>query len=440
MIWIILFLATLLRTVNLNQSLWLDEAAQVLMSQKSLYSIILERSGDFHPPLSYILYHYWMMFGTSEIWLRLLPIIFGVSTVFIIYKLSQKLFSEKIALISATLLATAPYHIYYSEEIRMYSMVAFLASLSMYFLIINRRIGYVLATSALLYTHYMGVFLVISQLLYKRNWQNLTLVSLLYLPWLPFLWNQLVSGVNANQYLPGWGKLLSLDPVKTLPLTFIKFGIGRINFDNLYVYGIVAVVVLTFIGWLLFKAFKGKETQLIWFWLVVPIITAWLISFIIPMNQPFRLLFVLPAFYILLSVGILELGKYWRLGLLGIICISVFGLLVYWINPKFQREDWRTATRNIPTNAIFAWPQPFDPYIWYGGEGMGVVKYFPASQNEVTENLKNAKLGKVVYFFEYLQGLTDPQKIIQQELARLGYQLKETRDFRGVGFVDLYQR
>ena len=440
MIWVILLLAFILRLVNINQSLWLDEAAQILMSQRSLYSIIFERSNDFHPPLSYLMSHLWLMLGSSEIWLRLLPVIFGVGTVFIIYKLCQKLFDEKIALISALLLSTAPYHVYYSQEIRMYSIAAFFASLSMYFFITNKRMGYVLSTAALLYTHYMGAFLLVAQFIYKRNWNFLGLVLLTYLPWLPFLMTQLQNGVKADQYLPGWSDLLSIDPIKAIPLTFIKFSVGRINIEDIYLYGVVALVIFGFYGLLLLKSLNDKVTKIVWYWLGIPLISAWLISFILPMNQPFRLLFTIPAFYILLAVGINKLGKYWKLGLLGVLLISITGLFIYWTNPKFHREDWRAATNEIPANVIFAWPVPFDPYIWYGGKGKGVVRHFPANKDEVSKSM--GLLGNLseVYFFEYLQTLSDPNKEIQTWLTENGYVLIKTLNYNGVGLIYKYTK
>lgn len=449
MIWGILLLATILRLININQSLWLDEASQVLMSQKSLNFIIFERAGDFHPPLSYLMYHFWLMFGLSEIWLRLLPLIFGVATVFIIYKLCQKLFTEKIALISALLLATAPYHIYYSQEIRMYSMAAFFAAVSMLSLSYNKKIWYVLSTLALILTHYMGGFLLLATIFYIwREKKELTefvklwgLVMLGLLPWLPFLVQQLQNGLKTDQYLPGWSNLLNVDPLKAMPLIFIKFGIGRISIDNNLLYGFIALLVYIIFGYLILQAIKSKlKVKLILTWVFIPIILTCLISFIVPMNQPFRLLFILPAFYILLAIGIEQLNKYWKLGLGAVLIISLAGLLFYYLNPKFQREDWRGVTKDIPENSIFAWPVPFDPYIWYGGKGVGVVRRFPARENEVATNMENVKLGKEVYLFEYLQALSDPNHEIQKWLGNNGYTIEKTLNFNGVGLVYKYKK
>ncbi len=435
-------MALVLRLIQINQSLWLDEAAQMMMSQQPLHFIWFERTGDFHPPLSYILFHFWVMFGRSEIWLRLLPILFGVVTVFVAYKITQKLFNEKIGLIAGLFLSIAPYHIYYSQEIRMYSMAAFFATMSIWFLITNKRLGYIFSTVALLYTHYMGVFLIIAQLIYKRNYQQVGVVFLLYLPWIPILWLQLQSGVSANNYLPGWGSLLSLSPAKALPLTFVKFSLGRISFDSQILYGAISLIVLLTFALIMFRAIRSGETKLLLYWLLIPIIITFLVSSFISMNQPFRLLFVLPAMSILLAKGAWELGKYRYLGITAVLVVSMLGLFVYWSNPKFQREDWRNATAFVNqqnTDVIFAWPLPFDPYLWYSGEnGHGVITRFPAQESDVNQNMVNLKTN--VYVFEYLQALSDPNKLTQKWLSEHGYKPIQTSDFNGVGFVDYYQK
>src|SRR5258708_1476796 len=132
-LWIIIFVALVLRLINVNQSLWLDEEKQVLLCKEQLRNIFWQRSVDVHPPLSYVLMHFWVVVNSSEIWLRLLSVIFGVLTVWVLYIFSSKIFSEKIALLSSFFLSISPYHIYYSQEVRMYSEAIFFATVSMYF-------------------------------------------------------------------------------------------------------------------------------------------------------------------------------------------------------------------------------------------------------------------------------------------------------------------
>ncbi len=458
MILLILVLAFILRLININQSFWLDEATQAILSSKSLEYIWFQRSGDFHPPLSYILTHFWLMGGTSEAWLRLLPVLFGVGTVYGVYKIAQKMINKQFGLLSALLLSLAPYHIYYSQELRMYSMATFFATWSMYFLLKSKSPGFIITTLGLLLSHYLGFFVLISQFLFmiicKRSnlkWllRNLLITLMIWGLWLPQFLIQLKSGINIDSYLPGWKDLLSLSLIKSLPLTFIKFSIGRIDFDSMIFYGMITLVTLIVMGGLLALGIKKakEENRLLVFWLSIPILLALLISFMIPLFQPFRLLMVLPAFYILIALGIWYLGKWRKLGLTLVILISVTGLLFFNLNPKFWREDWKGATKFVDqkidksSSVVFAWPISFPPYEWYGGkQGIGVVKQFPASQMEINKNMNSLSSVQDIYFFEYLQSLSDPNKNIQQWFNGNRFDLKETSNFNGVGFIHHYHK
>src|SRR4030042_621512 len=161
MILIILTAALILRLIAINQSLWLDEAINVNVARAlDLKSLIFNYSlGDFHPPLFHVLLRGWiLLFGSSEISVRIPSVILGVATVYVTYLIGRKLFEHKTALIAATLLATAPLHIYYSQEARMYMLAAFFASLSVYFFISILKkdnfwlwIGFIIATAFMLY-------------------------------------------------------------------------------------------------------------------------------------------------------------------------------------------------------------------------------------------------------------------------------------------------
>ena len=127
---LILILGSGLRLIKLDQSFWLDEASQAQLSSMSLSQIWSNRPGDFHPPLFYFLAHYWLQLGRSETWLRLLPISFGILNIAVIYYLAYAI-NPKLGLTAAFLLAINPFHVYYSQEFRMYSLLALLGTLSM---------------------------------------------------------------------------------------------------------------------------------------------------------------------------------------------------------------------------------------------------------------------------------------------------------------------
>lgn len=463
MIWLILLLAFVLRIINLNQSLWLDEGTQATLSSESLQLILYERGVDFHPPLSYFLLHFWMMLGTSEVWLRLLSVIFGVATILIVYLLVKKIFNQQVALISALFLALAPYHIYYSQEIRMYSEATFFATVSIYFLIKlldeknwRFKLGYILSTTFLIYTFYLGFFLIIAQAVYvffqKRNKlvNFLSLVGItgvLWIPWVPQFLIQLKSGLASEEYLPGWSGILSLPTLKAVPVTFIKFSLGRVSIENQVLYLSVALVIITIFGYLLLygaKSLKNNQ-KIIFYWLIIPLVLAIIVSWKIPLNQPFRLLFILPAFYILLAVGDNSLKKYRKLALGTILLVSILGIYLYNFNHKFWREDWREAVAYTNNNCqqncqvIFVWSEPFAPFQWYrGNNGIGLIKKFPANQFEINENMVKLSNKEKLLVFDYLQDLTDPGRLTYKWLTGHGFKEIEIHDFNGVGFIRTY--
>ena len=101
MITLILAAGLILRLFKISQSLWLDEAINVtFVKNLNLHSLVFEYSiGDFHPPLYHILMRGWiLLFGMSEIAVRLPSVILGLFTVYITYLIGKKLFEEKTAL------------------------------------------------------------------------------------------------------------------------------------------------------------------------------------------------------------------------------------------------------------------------------------------------------------------------------------------------------
>ena len=65
------------------------------------------------------------VFGDSEISVRTLPMIFGISSIVLIYVLARRVADEKTALLAAFLLSFSPVHIWYSQEARSYSALLF---------------------------------------------------------------------------------------------------------------------------------------------------------------------------------------------------------------------------------------------------------------------------------------------------------------------------
>jgi uncharacterized membrane protein len=131
----VLLLALLLRLVNLGgRPLWYDEAFAILFAREGLGSMLYGTltpvaggAADIHPLLYYVTLDGWMtVFGESAAVVRLWSVLLGVATVGVMYLLGRDLFSRQTGLAAALVTALAPFHVQYSQEARMYSLMALL--------------------------------------------------------------------------------------------------------------------------------------------------------------------------------------------------------------------------------------------------------------------------------------------------------------------------
>ena len=169
----VLLVAALLRLYQLGfESLWLDEAISVMFAELGVPEIVGVSRWDNNYPTYYLMLHYWMaLFGKSEFAVRLLSALIGVLAVYAMYAVGTRLFGGGVGLLAALILAVSPYHVAYSQEARVYNLMALLALVSFYFFLrlreeeLDRRVqaGYVLSTAALAYSHGYALFILIAQ-------------------------------------------------------------------------------------------------------------------------------------------------------------------------------------------------------------------------------------------------------------------------------------
>lgn len=467
MIWGILVLALILRLIAVNQGLWLDEAIGAIAARDySFVGIMTEfLRFDNHPPLYYLTLKAWAnLFGFSDISLRSPSIVFGLATIFMTYLIAKKLVGKKnkfFPLFSALLLVSSPFHIYYSQEARMYSMVAFFASLAVYAFLSNYFLLFSLTIIGLIFTDYVPIFLLpvfwLYPLIIKRkskDWWTKFLIShiplvILAILWLPIFKIQAASGRWLMTTLPAWKQVAGGATFKQLVLVWMKFVLGRISLkDKLFYYLLVGAASLPvlFAG---FKAIKAKKRhELIWLWLILPLVLGFVASFWFPAFIYFRFVYVIPAFYLLISWGASQVKKGKARLALGalLLLFNVVGWLVYVLEPYQQREHWREAVHFIEERAtktdlvIFEYPKPFAPYRWYEQgkvEAVGVTDSISANPEKTaqrTEDIIQNKTG--VYYFEYLRDLSDPQRVVEATLCHSEFEIKEVFDFfSGVGQI-----
>ena len=120
------------------ESLWYDETVSVVLARKTVPALLAHTAGDIHPPGYYLLLHFWQQLTTPTLnhgleFLFTWPsLFFGMLTVALLYPLGTRLFSRPTALLGLWLAALHPYQIWYSQEVRMYTVGAALGLLCLW--------------------------------------------------------------------------------------------------------------------------------------------------------------------------------------------------------------------------------------------------------------------------------------------------------------------
>jgi len=480
----ILILAGLLRFWGLSaESLWLDEATSLVVADNSPAHIVALTAADIHPPLYYLLLHVWLVFGQSEAAMRSLSAAIGLLSVAALYGLGRDLWGQTAGLLAALLLAVSPLHIWYSQETRMYGLMALWAILSSWLMFrawerggwLNWA-GYVLVAALGMYTHYYMGFVLLAQnlfvgyLLLRRRVDRETLIHwvvaqlawiVLFAPWIPTVISQLRGGGGA------WvAHAVGRPTPQVLWDTFIGFTIGPVR-ELIPVWirrGAYAAYLALLAGaiWIIFRSGKeGEESELAhrWsatdrgvfclLWCAAPIGIVWLASQVKPMYSLRYLLPFLPPFYLLLAVSVRDLMKRWEaVGLAVIGVLVILNVAGAWMMARtMQKPDWRDLTAQLIEESVegdVIMPEPFwnaKPLRYYAGGRLVVsdVAPLPATKQGVADALALlARDATRLWLVEDAGHYGDPDRLLAGYLNSR-YPLLQVETFAGIGNVALYQ-
>ncbi len=269
----------------LTRGFWGDEAWTSMISRLPYTQMLKTTAADFHPPGYYTLIGLVYKFlPPTEVNTRLVSIVFFFLTIFMVYKLASYVKGRLFGVLSALVVALNPIFFTYAFEARNYTMFAFAATGSMFFLIELskkftrwRAIGFTLFTLLGIYTHYYMFFILCAEglylLLFDRGilWKMIGLYiidAILYLPWLRALLGQLAS-VNSSYWIG------SIDWKRTHYEALLRIlGGENPNFfrDLLFPLSIILLAVGV-LQHLLRKKFE-RPYLLIWLWAIVPFVLA----------------------------------------------------------------------------------------------------------------------------------------------------------------------
>lgn len=128
---LLILVGMFLRFFHLDyNSLWLDEACTFNIASLSLSGIWnFSATSDPNPPLFYLIEHFMLAFGQNEFVLRFIPALFGILTIPIFYSIGKEFHDKSVGITMAALLTFSPFHIFYSQEARAYSIMLFFSQL-----------------------------------------------------------------------------------------------------------------------------------------------------------------------------------------------------------------------------------------------------------------------------------------------------------------------
>ena len=139
--WLVIFITLVggwLRVLNPGgEGLWLDETFSLWVANHSVADMLQWIVKiDSHPPLYYLLLHYWIALnGNTPYYARLLSALFGAATIPVIYLIGKRMSGAVMGFAAAVIFALSPFNIYYAQETRMYTLLTFNAAVAIYALV-----------------------------------------------------------------------------------------------------------------------------------------------------------------------------------------------------------------------------------------------------------------------------------------------------------------
>ena len=290
-----------------TRGFWGDEAWTSLISQLPYFQMLQTTARDFHPPAYYTVVELWYkIFPTTEISTRLISVIFYLLTVFLVYRLANEIKGRIFGLLSALAVLVNPIFFTYAFEARNYTMFAFAATGSIYFLLkfsaqrlaqgsnIKNGLMFVLFSTLGIYSHYYMFFTLFAQGLYLLIFERKILlrmialyavVGVLYLPWIPLLASQ-VTSVSQSYWIGGIDQRTHYEAILR-----ILGGEHQNVFRPVLLWLSLTLILVGLIQHIRQKSFE-KPYILIWFWAIVPFVLATLPGLKIDgFRLPFRPIF-----------------------------------------------------------------------------------------------------------------------------------------------------
>ncbi len=213
-----------------KSSVWFDEAFGTYLIRFDFWQVAHYTAADVHPPLYYWLLQGWsLLFGTGELALRSMSVVFGAVAIFFGFLLTHRLFGRKAAWLSLVFMVLAPMFIRYSQEMRMYTLVSAIVLAATYVLTVAMEtkkrslwIMYGVLLALGMWTHYYAAIVWIAHWIWRawtikraekkkkrlrsffsKEWLLAHAVAIgVFLPWLPLFVKQILIVQVGGFWIP----------------------------------------------------------------------------------------------------------------------------------------------------------------------------------------------------------------------------------------------
>lgn len=357
-----ILIAFFLRVHSLgDKNVWWDEGLAILAVRQSWIETTLWTAGDVHPPLYFWLLWLWVrIVGETEFLARYLTVITATLTVAAVFALARRIGGTKAGLLSLWFLAISRFHIWWSQEMRMYALASLFFALSAYFLLEaiasgsgKSWAGWITSCVAALYTLYSAIFLlplcaipILVQALGKPGRRKLLassalalgVVILLWFPWLILALPRMKSW-SVVEKPPSIAFVLELNAV--LLATGLSTHLERFLPPGFFIVimAIVGIPILlkedrrTLPGILMLASGVLLQPVMVWALLQPRSV------FYVPKLEARYFIPAAPFFYSLLAISLAILSKKLRfLGLL--LTVGTFSFMAAFLPQYYMERDW----------------------------------------------------------------------------------------------------
>ena len=358
MLYFITLLGFLLRMTFLNkpEGLWNDEYVSWYIANTPLgNSFLQEVLKQCHMPLYYL---YLKPFaGCSDLILRLTSVVAGVVAIPVMYLVGKE-FSKKTANIAAVITSILPFLIYYSQEVRFYSLLFTFSALSLLFTIKfikseKYKLAWLLSLLLIVFTHVLGGIYVLFNLtyvIYKKKKISLKILGAIFIGTIFILF----FGFNIIKMLPTsqwWGHFSYTNVLFLFTDFFSPILTNNVNAPPVFFYNksyalwmILPCLIILYPLYLGVKRARGLFTVAVL--TLLAMFTLAILEKIVFITK--YSIEVLPIFILLISIGFAELKR----NILFIVFVSI--QLLSFFTPNYVTKIPRSEGHRIPCEILKA--------------------------------------------------------------------------------------